>query len=158
MKPEILAILVAGALAAACATGETPYQAASGGKGGFSEQQVENNRLRITFNGNASTELETVKRYILYRASEVTLARGYDYFIIVGKELEADREYQSTGFARPRFGGAQFEEVAQYTGIADIAMYKGAKPDFLPNAFDARDVQSHLAVDIIRPQAKDGAS
>jgi hypothetical protein len=113
---------------------------------------VENNRLRLTFSGNSSTELETVKRYILYRASEVTLERGYDYFIIVGRELESDREFRTTGFARPRLGPVDIEEVNEYTGVADIAMYRGEKPDFMPNAFDARDVQAHLARDIVRPE------
>ena len=157
MRPAHLLILAVAGITTACASTETPYQAASGaGKDGFTEYQVENNRLHIGFAGNSSTELATIKRYVLYRASEVTLERGYDYFIIVGRELEAEREYRSAGFTRPRLGGVEFQEVAEYTGVADIAMYKGAKPEFLPNAFDARDVQAHLAADIIRPQPRGG--
>jgi hypothetical protein len=154
MRPAILLVLASAGIATACASTETPYQTASGSsQHGFTEYQIENNRLRLTFSGNSSTEMETVKRYILYRAAEVTLERGYDYFIIVGRELESDREFRTTGFARPRLGPVDVEEVNAYTGIADIAMYRGAKPDFMPNAFDARDVQAHLARDIVRPES-----
>src|SRR5262245_3439973 len=96
---------VAGLLAA-CATA-TPYQAAPPGSGpgayGFSEQQIESNRVRITFRGNTVTDRETVETYLLYRAAEVTLAGGRDYFIVANRETEEHSRLQGVGPYRPRF-------------------------------------------------------
>ncbi len=81
--PLRLAVLLAGAaLVAGCATG-TPYQAqVSRGPvtGGYTDTQVEPDRLRIAFAGNTLTSRETVEVALLYRAAELTLARGYDWF------------------------------------------------------------------------------
>ena len=80
-------LVLVGALAltaglSACAT-PTPYQprAVSGSiAGGFSEQRLEADRYRVAFNGNSLTSRETVERYLLYRAAELTTQQGYDWF------------------------------------------------------------------------------
>ena len=53
-------------LLAACAAKPTPYQAAQGGFG-YSEQQTEENRYRVSFAGNSATSRQTVEEYLLYR-------------------------------------------------------------------------------------------
>ncbi|MBI1391304.1 MAG: hypothetical protein GC152_01060 [Alphaproteobacteria bacterium] len=82
--------------AAACAT-STPYAPADRGGGyGFSEQRIEANRYRVMFRGNSSTTRETVENYLLYRAAELTIANGYDHFLIVENDTEANTTYRST--------------------------------------------------------------
>ena len=73
----------------ACATA-TPYQAASepGGFDGFSQQLIENDRARISFGGNSLTNRETVENYLLYRAAEVAVERGYETFTLQERDLE----------------------------------------------------------------------
>jgi hypothetical protein len=84
----------------ACATA-TPYQPLQRGSavsGGFSEQQVESNRWRIAFTGNSLTSRETVERYLLYRAAELTLTQGYDWFEMVDRQTNRDTRYYPDPF------------------------------------------------------------
>lgn len=116
MKLRNLATVAAFALAAglaACAT-PTPYQPAVRGSavsGGFSDMRIADNRFRVTFAGNTLTSRETVERYLLYRAAELTIQTGYDWFEIVDKQTDRDqRTYvEPSPFARPYgpygFGG-----------------------------------------------------
>jgi len=74
-------------MAAACQT-PTPYQPAVTPNGdGYTTQQIESNRFRVSFKGNSLTNRQTVDTYMLYRAAEVTLQNGGDYFIVVNKDL-----------------------------------------------------------------------
>jgi len=102
---------------AACATA-TPYQAASepGGYDGFSQQLIENDRARISFGGNSLTNRETVENYLLYRAAEVAIERGYETFTLQERDVEQKSQTRVTpglnrydpyfgySFFRPRFG------------------------------------------------------
>jgi hypothetical protein len=96
MTTSKVAIAVALALAAglaACAT-PTPYQPNIRGQsvsGGFSEQRIEGDRWRVNFAGNSLTSRETVEGYLLYRAAELTLDQGFDWFEIVDRETNRDR-------------------------------------------------------------------
>jgi hypothetical protein len=72
------------ALVAACAT-PTPYQPlgarGTGASGGYSERQVEQNRFLVSFAGNELTSRERVETYLLYRAAELTVQQGFDWFV-----------------------------------------------------------------------------
>ena len=88
-------ILVVGALAitvtaGACTTTPTPYQpyraeSAGGIHGGYSDQRLAPNRYRVRFHGNELTSRERVETYLLYRAAELTVANGYDWFAIADR-------------------------------------------------------------------------
>jgi hypothetical protein len=71
LRLSVLAVLTG------CGGGPTPYQPAACGYG-YSEQQIEDNRNRVTFAGNDRTSSDAVQNYLLYRAAEVTLDHGYD--------------------------------------------------------------------------------
>ena len=102
-----LAGLALGALAlAACATA-TPYQSVNAQTGdhyGFLDQQIESDRYRISFRGNSLTDRSTVETYLLYRAAELTLTNGYDYFRMIDSDTERNTQYRSTGFGPSGFG------------------------------------------------------
>lgn len=93
-------------LVSACAT-ETPYRPATGhgfNRTGYSERQIESNRYLVTFAGNSVTDRDTVERYLLFRAAELTLQNGYDYFVMVQRDTDRQaRTYSTPGFG-PRFG------------------------------------------------------
>lgn len=96
-----LAAAASGALlVAGCAT-ETPYRPATGqgfNRTGFSDQRIEANRFLVTFAGNTVTDRDTVERYLLYRAAELTLQNGYDYFITVDRQTDRQaRTYATPG-------------------------------------------------------------
>ena len=154
LAPAILFLL------GACAT-ETPYQPSDGGYG-YREQQIEDNRYRVTFAGNPSTPRETVQNYLLYRAAELTVQKGFDYFTMVDQDVERSTRYYSSGyvndfgyydfpyrrsyrrFYRPSFYSANAYPVSEYAGIADIVMAEGEKPEGDTDAYDALDVLQRL--------------
>lgn len=169
---RMLTLVAVAALLAACATA-TPYQPGAPNAYGFQEQQIENNRLRITFRGNTVTDRETVETYLLYRAAELTLERGHDYFIVANRDTEEHSRLQNTSPRPPRFGfdhwyfsprrgwspwhdpfwgePSSYREVTRYEAVAEIAMFDGQKPANDANAFDAREVQANLQGRIVRP-------
>lgn len=115
----------------ACATA-TPYQPASepGAFDGFSQQMIENDRARITFGGNSLTKRDTVENYMLYRAAETTLERGFDWFELQERDVEEKTRVRVTqGFAsaydpyfgysffRPRFGWSSPYRYSRFRGF-----------------------------------------
>ncbi|MDO8377486.1 hypothetical protein [Phenylobacterium sp.] len=104
----LAASLVVLATLGACATA-TPYQPNIPGqqvRGGFSEVRLEADRFRVTFSGNSLTSRETVEGYLLYRAAELTVAQGYDWFTVVERQTDRDaRTYvEPDPFYRPWYG------------------------------------------------------
>lgn len=155
-------------LLAACAV-PTPYQAADGGYG-YKEQQLEENRYRVSFDGNASTEREDVQNFLLYRAAELTIERGQDYFTIVERNLDRSTRYHSHSYANdfgyagyrsrrsfrrhigPRYVSGSSYPINEYSSTADIVLGEGEKPADDANAYDALDVLQRLQ-SFIRPPA-----
>jgi hypothetical protein len=74
----------------ACETA-TPYQPNIPGQatsGGYSEVRLEPERWRITFTGNSMTSRETVEGYLLFRAAELTLQNGDNWFAMVDRNTD----------------------------------------------------------------------
>jgi hypothetical protein len=93
---------------AACAT-PTPYQPNIRGQatsGGYSEVRLEENRFRVNFAGNSLTSRETVEGYLLFRAAELTVQNGYDWFSILDRQTDRDaRTYvEPDPFYNPWYG------------------------------------------------------
>ncbi|CAN5490504.1 hypothetical protein BH10PSE3_BH10PSE3_04460 [soil metagenome] len=92
----------------ACATA-TPYQPRAAGahtSGGFSDLRLEPDRYRIAFAGNSLTSRQTVERYLLYRAAELTTQQGYEWFETADRRTDrsATSTVESDPFMRPGFG------------------------------------------------------
>lgn len=151
---------------AACAS-PTPY-APLFDRYGYAEQQIEDNRYRVTFTGNTVTAKETVETYLLYRAAELTRARGYDYFELTDRDTEKSTRYLSnyTTFghfrsrhdrfglshsAGPGFVTGTSRPITEYEATATILLFRGRKPDEKAQAYDARDVLNRLGPTIRRP-------
>lgn len=157
-------------LLAAC-TGPTPYQAATD-RDGYAENLLEENRYRVTFAGNTKTPREVVEDYLLYRAAEVTLESGNDWFRVAERDTEANTRFRgfSSGFGRfgfghfRRFGFVGFRSgfgfgagtfsaipKTRYQAFADIIVLSGTKPADDATAYDARSVIEALGPRIQRP-------
>lgn len=162
-------ILIA-ALAAvltACATA-TPYQPLQNGYG-YTDQQLEKNRYRVTFVGNSETPRRTVENYLLYRAARITINHGYDYFVIVNQNTERFTHYintyQGAGgyyaynpfFFEPFFStlGTSYP-VNHYHAYATIVLYHGSKPSGNIHAYDARQIIEHLGPQVRKNMKKQG--
>jgi hypothetical protein len=179
MLRRLLAIAAVG-LVSACASAATPYQpSATPGGYGFAETPIETNRVRLSFRGNSLTGRETVETYLLYRAAETTLERGFDHFVVANRATDAEvQRYREPDpfyptfrpvyyYFHPRYGWrayydpfyrtgfwdspARVREITRYEAVAEIAMFRGSKPAENANAFDAREVVSNLRGRVAAP-------
>ncbi len=120
LRARTLAVMLAAATAlSACATA-TPYQPNIPGQqvsGGFSEDRIEQNRFRISFSGNTLTSRDTVERYLLYRAAELTVGEGYDWFTLVDRATDRkSRTYVEPGPAYGPYGYGYWRPHWRYYG------------------------------------------
>jgi len=168
------------AILSACAT-STPYQPAStpGGFDGFSQTMIENDRARITFGGNSLTKRDTVENSLLYRAAEMTVERGFDYFVLAERDVEENKRVrvQSTGFYdpyfdysfyRPRFGWSRGYRYSRFNGFRrgrGFGFNRFYDPFYDPffNDFDVREITKYRATAEVKfgkgakPSNKDNA-
>ena len=109
----------------ACAT-ETAYRPATGSgfaRTGYSDRQIEPNRYIVSFAGNTYTSRDTVERYLLFRAAELTLSRGYDNFILADKQTDLrSRTYSTPG---PGYGGFGYGSIGAFGGWGPSWRYRG---------------------------------
>lgn len=173
-------LLMGAAVMSGCAT-PTPYHAASltdpAHFDGYHETRLEPERWRVVFAGNSLTSRETVETYLLYRAAELTLDNGYDWFQAVERDTEAHVTLsvrEPSGVWGPgwephwryaygvRAGWRAWDRhspepafdvqrVTAYEAFAEVVMRRGAKPADDPRAFDARAVRASLEARIARP-------
>ncbi|MEG3180505.1 CC0125/CC1285 family lipoprotein [Sphingomonas sp. LT1P40] len=174
--------LASASVLASCAT-PTAYQPAAGigmSRTGYWDEQIEADRFRVTFAGNSLTSRETVERYLLFRAAQLTVERGFDYFILSDRDTEkktrtyVDRPFSagawggwgpSWRYYRPRYGwrgwspfyGDPFWDndidvrtVDRYEASAELVVGRGRKPDNV-RAFTAREVIQNLGPSIVAP-------
>lgn len=183
MKRPLVAVLAVGALAlglSACETA-TPYQPlnpANAAAGGYRDVRLDANHWRVSFQGNSVTSRETVERYLLYRAAELTASQGFDWF----QETDQHTDKRADVYVDPEWGygwrpywrfhrrgfyggfygwggwGPGFDpwgpadvtEFDRFDVSADIMTGRGPKP---PQALDARQVMANLGPGIVRPGA-----
>jgi hypothetical protein len=165
----------------ACETA-TPYQPLQKGtatSGGFADQQLDGDHFRVTFQGNTETSRATVENYLLYRAAQLTVAQGFDWFEMVDHHTDRDMStyvnadpFWGPGFWAPdwRWGGAygwgawgpwggwgggySVQNSQSFEATAEIVVRHGPKPATDPRAFDARQVLTNLGPHIILPTPK----
>jgi hypothetical protein len=96
----LAAVAALGGALAACETA-TPYQPLTPGNaqaGGYSEQKINDDLWRVTFSGNSLTSRETVERYLMYRAAELTASQGGDWFLDNHRATDKNTSYQVDPF------------------------------------------------------------
>ena len=186
IKRAALMAAVGAALALSACETATPYQPLQKGatvSGGFSDEKLDADHFRVTFKGNTLTSRATVEQYLLYRAAELTVAQGYDWFETVDRHTERDqRTYVDPdpfygpgygyGYFRPywRYYGAGYgwrawgpfwgdpffdvQTVQRFEATIDVALHHGPKPADAAKALDAREVMTNLGPRIKRPKSK----
>jgi len=104
---------------AGCAT-ETPYRPATGSgfeRAGYSDRMIEPDRFMVSFAGNSYTSRDTVERYLLYRAAELTVQQGFDYFILADRNTDKrTRTYTTPSFAGGPYGYGYWGPTWRYRG------------------------------------------
>ena len=125
----------------------TAYQS-SGFTGGWKETQLDENVFRVSFHGNGYTSSERVADFCLLRSSELTLANGFKYFVIIdGKEYTTQSTYttpyqtsgsattygNTTTFNARTFGGQTYN-ISKPSSQNTIVCFKDKPSGFSYNA------------------------
>ena len=148
----VLSLAILGLLGA-CKGHPTPYQSAVDGYG-YSEKRIEDNRYRVIFAGNDHTKADTVQNYLLYRAAELTLNHGYDYFTVVDRNLDRSTRYSGSSSTSELVGNVtedgvndSFSSTYSADPFHSYTAY-GEKPASDVHAYDARSVLRKLSPSI----------
>jgi hypothetical protein len=161
---------------AACETA-TPYQPLEHGSqvsGGYSDQKLDANHIQVTFAGNTVTSRKTVEQYLLYRAAELTVSQGYDWFETIDRWTDVSGHttiygggwgYGGFGPAWRYYGGwgwgpwgpwggwdTTVTEVRQFEATAVVVMHHDPRPPGYARGLDAREVMNNLRLQIVLPQ------
>lgn len=114
-----------------------PYQK-KGVYGGYTDFPLSSdNVIRVTYEGDGRYITEAnIFNYLLYRCAEVTVEKGFDYFVC------EDASGGSTMNAIIPAGG-MFIPVNTATASMTIRLHKGMKPDE-PKTYDARELMRNL--------------
>jgi hypothetical protein len=180
----LAAVAALGGALAACETA-TPYQPLAIGaatSGGYGEQKINDDVWRVTFAGNSLTSRETVERYLLYRAADLTVNQGFDWFVTTDRKTDKKTTLLGDPFYRAGFGldyGWGWRPSWRYRGafgwrtydpwlggpfwadnyrIEEINRYQASAEIRMgrgpkpDGALDARQVQTNLGPSIIRPE------
>lgn len=180
MKTAAVVAAIALSLGLAACQSVTPYQPLQPGtkvSGGYTDQKLDSDHFTVTFKGNTDTPRATVESYLLYRAAEITVAQGYDWFETVARSTDRTQStwvdpFYGPGYAwggfRPYwafygpgwgwggwgpYGGYDITTVQQYSATAEIALRHGPKPPGYARGLDAREVLTNLGPKIVRPTA-----
>jgi len=160
MKRFALVLTGLSALALTACASLAPYGAQRAPRGqGYSEQRIESNRYRVTYNGVGAPG--AVADYALARAADLATEQGYDWFEVTQSWTDGRpggaggvRPSVSIGGSSGRYGGYSASGVGVGLGLnfsgpsptstsLEVVLGRGAKPD-RPNAYDARQVQSSI--------------
>lgn len=79
---KAVAVVLAAVTVTGCATSYQPR----GLSGGFSETQLAENVFEVRFSGNGYTSSERASDFALLRSAELTLERGFKYFVVDDNE------------------------------------------------------------------------
>jgi len=86
----------------------------SGTKEGTLVQEVSDSTFSVTFCGSAFMSQSEVDKYVMQRASELTLDKGFTHFIILGKEDASETcSLKDVSHNQPEGGQAQRTEKTE---------------------------------------------
>ena len=165
---KTLAVVCIALALSACATPYGKY----GLLGGFTDARIDDNTFSISVDTNGFTSQQTTSMQALYRAAELTVENGFDYFFIASGANNSTsmamampgsstsnttiNAYGSTAYARTTTTSTPTTvmPVVFPNSTLIIKSYKGAKPEGTTNAYDARAVIKYLGPQIGVEQGK----
>lgn len=137
-----------GALALAACASPTPYQPlGESNEGGYASTQLDQDRYRVRFVGNALTDRERVENYLLYRAAQLTLEQGFACFTPVQRDVERDVDYRVDRDYAPGVGFYRgWSPYWNLHGPFGTHFYDPWLRDpFFPGSYDISSVDSYTA-------------
>ena len=174
MRARVVASVLLIALACGCATGYGKKTF----RFGYTDSQIDSNTFMVTFSGNGYTSDELIQKYVLHRAAEVTIAAGYDYFVIVnaresGKTIPFAMPGSSSSYTTGSayaYGNSAYGSATTNTSYVPgqvfsihlpistvwVKGYKGDKPSDDPSAFDASEILKYLGPEVLKKPKEGG--
>jgi hypothetical protein len=173
MKTFILCFLVV-LLLSSC--GPSKYMSKTDnmwGMYGYSEQPLDSTTYQVIYSGDYTQPPDLVDRYALYRSAELTVAKGYSYFVVLDKQADAST-YTSTmpgattsntsiqHVVDPQTGqmipvgvtttstNYMTTSGTAHTAIKTIRMFKGQRPEDNAMAYDAKSMVAVMGPTISR--------
>ena len=164
---KLAAVLIVATLSA-CATPYGKY----GLLGGFTDSRIDENTYSISVDTNGLTSQQTTSMHAFYRAAELTVENGFDYFVIASDANNSTsmamampggstsnttiNTYGSTAYGRTTttYAPTTVVPVVYPNSTLIIKSFKGAKPEGVPNAYDAHTVMKYLGPQIGVEQGK----
>jgi hypothetical protein len=138
---KYLAILFAIFLTS-CAT----HYGISGFRGGYTEIKIDENTYDVSFKGNGYTSGEQIKRYFLYRCSEITLNQDCNYFIMFDKNI-GSKTYSTTTRGSLNENGnfnAKTNNLTKSFGSGTIKILKEKPDEYDGIIYDAKELKNSL--------------
>lgn len=140
----LLLLTLAGGLSG-CATSYAPKDES----GGYTEKQLAEDRYEIYFYGNQHTSVQKVWYYWLYRCAELTLEKGYHYFIYDPPKPAARMQSKEGG---KHITFTSFSDYSNKTGkhsrywsMGVVTLYKNPLPGSAWFVLDAVTVKEALS-------------
>jgi len=99
-----------------CATSYGPKKLA----GGYSEVNINDNTVEVTFEGNQYSDVDQIRTYLTYRCSEVTLGHGFTHFMIID-----DKSFEHLGADEIEDQGIVFETTTSMSGGVNTRVSSG---------------------------------
>lgn len=72
------------------------YKAANGSGYGYSETKISDDRYRVQYKARGD-DSQPARDYAMLRAAELTLLQGYDWFVVVDRETQVERDQNPSG-------------------------------------------------------------
>ncbi|WP_300527667.1 hypothetical protein [Maricaulis sp.] len=142
----------------ACVSAPTVYGPAGGSDRGYSQQQIESDRFRVSFAAGSDLDYGRTEDLALRRAAELTLEQGGDWFLVVARLRDGDdrdpvrvggsvsRTIGSRGYSGSSVGlGVSIDGSAGEKSVTLEILVRTGEPEAGPEAYDARDVLARVA-------------
>jgi hypothetical protein len=143
---KLLALLAAALALASCATAYQPR----GMTGGYQERQLGDARWYVEFFGNGNTQRDTVFGFWLNRCAELTIEKGYDYFVFISKEprkAQAESDIVRTAGKAPStvYVPGSGGTITTWSARGTIEMRRGEADPYDARQQNARALMTKLA-------------
>jgi hypothetical protein len=139
-------------------------------RGGYEDVQIDKNTYRVRYYGKR-LDRETAEQYLIYRCAELTLAQGYDYFVITDQSADEQttstlsnstesKDASGTGISATPGSvtvNTSVKTSTEYNPVKTIKVFKGKKPEDNFKAYDGREVTATLAPKIEFRDSADAA-
>jgi hypothetical protein len=164
-KACVAAIGLAGMLLAGCQSGPAPYgPKTTDSYSGYTDEQLAQNRFRVTYSGTSSTPRTVVETYLLFRAAQVTQAAGFPAFAFADRDTKAHTTYFTDdfgwfGYPHRRFGWwggwpddeIETRAITRFDAYAEIVMLTADQAKANPESLNAQDVIDRLGPKVLPP-------